>query len=197
MLFVPEGRSKYIVMGIDPGTTTLGVAILSYDLYTHQKRVEHAYTLNAAKTLHRYQSVVETSGERFARLRSHSAYIRAALIHYEPNEVISEVPYMGRFPQAFGALKECLHMLETTVAEWNAFKTLQGIDPATVKTHMGVSGKSGDKQLMFNALRSLTDIDLSLIDFNTIDEHSVDAVAVAYSRIKQLNFSSIYHGSLR
>lgn len=197
MLFVPEGFSKYIVLGIDPGTTTLGVSVLSYDLNTHLKRVECAFTLNAGKTLHRYQPIVETAGERFARLRSHSINIAKALYFYQPNEVITEVPYMGRFPNAYGALMECLHMVETTVYEWNPFVTLQGVDPATVKTHMGVSGKSGDKELMYKALLSLPDLDKTNIDFTSIDEHSVDATAVAYSRVKQLTFAETSHGYLR
>jgi Holliday junction resolvasome RuvABC endonuclease subunit len=186
MLFIPPGREKLFLVGIDPGTTTLGVSVLSYDFNSGLKRLEMAYTLNAAKCLSEYSPITETSGERYARLKSHSHYLGRLFEELQPDEILTEVPYMGIFPQAFAGLVETLGMIENTVRQYNPFMQLQKIDPATVKTHVNVSGKSKDKMDMHRAVCAIPDIDFSRVNPTGLDEHSIDAIAVAYARLRLL-----------
>jgi hypothetical protein len=99
MLFIPEQDTQYRLLAIDPGTTTLGVSLVTIDLVTGLKRVVLSYTLNAAKSLYRYQTEVETQGERHARLSSHYSALVRIMNEWQVHGVVSESPYLGRFPQ--------------------------------------------------------------------------------------------------
>lgn len=186
MLFIPEGPTKYHVCGIDPGTTSLGLSVISYDIRTTLKRVELSITLNAAKSMGKYSPVIETNGERFARLISHKAILVDMFSYYKPNRIVSESPYLSRFPQAFAALTECLFMIEEAVRCYDFFISLEKIDPATAKTLVGVSGKSKDKEDMRRALQALSDLDWGFVNSNVLDEHSIDSLAIAYGKLNSL-----------
>lgn len=187
MLFLPSHNTDYRILAIDPGTTTLGVALMVVDLTTGLKRIELAYTLNAAKALHRYQNAIETQGERHARLLAHYNSLVRIMQEWKVNAVVSESPYLGRFPQSYAALLECLAMIERAVADYDCYMRLETIDPASVKVAVKVGGKNGDKTLMQKAVLGLTDIAWNpMINREMLDEHSIDSIAVGYARIAQL-----------
>ncbi len=95
--------------------------------------------------------------------------------------VASESPFFNtRRPNAFAALLEVLTMIRDSVIEYNPYQPLIGIDPPTVKKAVGAPGnadKTGVLSALFGISNSLK-LDKKYID--QLDEHSVDAVAVAY-----------------
>lgn len=172
--------SQFRVIGIDPGTATLGVAVLVYDLKTQTRRIEKLMTLNGSHQLRHYEQLTDLHGERFARLNALETSLSSVFEHYRPHAIASEGPYMGRFPQAFAALVECLHVVRRAVWVYSHEHPLTVYDPATIKKSVGVSGKSGDKDRMRQAVNTLdwvSDIDQSQI--RDADEHAIDALAVA------------------
>ena len=79
-------------------------------------------------------------------------------------------------------------------ALWDVFpeKVLHGFNPIIVKSFVGVEAKGTDKTDMFRAVTKLYR-DHALFDITTLDEHSIDAVAVGniFVRVNLLNLNSL------
>lgn len=188
MLVLPDiaGEPHFRILAIDPGTTTLGIAIVDYNHVDDTYLVEHATTIPIGKLFAECVSLIETQSEKAAKLRTVQTSVLNMLMAWNPSAVVSEGPYMGSFPSAYAALVECVSNIRFAVEQFNPFYKLAVFDPASVKKSVGVSGKSGDKELVRKALARMPNLlwvsDLTL---NSLDEHSVDAIAVAiaYTRI--------------
>jgi Holliday junction resolvasome RuvABC endonuclease subunit len=177
-------------MAIDPGTNTLGVSILSLDLEYGVITVEFVTTLVAENMVRPYESIVTYHSERFTKLYALQNSLTYLMSQFQVHAVVSESPYLGRFPQAFAALTECMSMLRNAMLNFDPYMYLFTIDPATIKTNVGVSGKSGDKLLMRKAVMDLwnrQEIQISNgIILSELDEHSIDSIAAGYSRLRQM-----------
>lgn len=186
MLYIPPETSPfYRILSIDPGTDTLGIAILDVDVLNLSVYLTYATTLHGAKGARNYPHISDTFGNRQAKFHSHKLQIARILRESRPNCVISEAPFMGRFPQAFEALVECLYMLREVVAEYNPSLCLESIDPPTVKKAVGVTGKGGGKDPVKKCVLALDKlINTSGIDLTTLDEHAIDAIAVGCYKLK-------------
>ena len=179
MLVMPPQQTPFRVLGIDPGTTTLGVAVLTWDFRSQKYRVENAFTLQANDRLLGYQSITEVHGGRISRFYQQADELSCILANVRPHAVIAESPYMGRFAQSFGALTECVLNLRQIVYTYDCFMPLEQIDPTRVKKKVGVhKGKMSDKEDVRRALRERSDL-IWDVDLEALDEHSVDAVAIA------------------
>lgn len=182
MLTLADDRSPYRIVGIDPGTDTLGVSVIDVDLDTLQISVMDSMTLHGSRMISGIQRIADTYGSRFARLMA----LEEALIEYfflhKPHAIISESPYFNaRRPQAYGALVEAMGMLKRAVFAYNPTIPLFKVDPASNKANLRVSGKSGDKELMKSAVVNLAEIrNPTKIVLQLLDEHSIDSLSVAY-----------------
>lgn len=192
MLTLPAGASKTVnIVGLDPGSDTLGVGILEFDLETLQIVSTHALTLNGSRN-GRGSFVTEIHGDRYGRIASHQEGLTRIFERVNPIAIVSESPFMSRRrPMAYGALTEVVCAERAAVLAFDKWKPLVMIDPPTVKRAVGVSGKTGGpegKKLMLQALLVLAPTlhyegDVPL---NRLDEHSIDALAVAYCHYVQL-----------
>lgn len=171
---------KYIYLSIDPGTSSLGTAINGI---THDNKwvILDAHTTNINLVVrHRYPyELVDTHSERYFKVKACGEVIYKIASAWGVNGVVSESPYMGRFPQAFAALTECMLSMRNAAYDFNPNRAMFTIDPSTIKKAVGVSGKSGDKNLMRNAVNGLV-IDMG-INTDILDEHAIDAIAVGYT----------------
>lgn len=185
MLFQPDNPTQYRIVGIDPGTNTLGVAAVDVDLVTKEIVLLDARTFDANSLLYAYGNTVQWHGERVARLLAHEDTLYGYFRYLGPHSIISESPYMGRFPQAFAALTECLTAIRRAVMRYDTFKPLLLVDPPTAKLAVGVKGKGSTKDDVKNGVLSLRDLlNPDNIDIRNLDEHSIDAIAVAISRAR-------------
>jgi len=187
-LSIPDASTQYRIMAIDPGTNTLGVSILSLCLESSRITVEHVSTLVAENMVNPYTGIQEYYGERFTKLYALQNALTYLMHQFDIHAVVSESPYLGRFPQAFAALTECMCTLRNAMLSYNPYMTLDTIDPATIKSNIGVSGKSGDKTLMRDAVINLFQRNeiyvVSDINIYTLDEHSLDSLAAGYSKLR-------------
>lgn len=179
-------NNEITVIGFDPGINNLGVGILKYNIQTKMFKVEHVFTLSGEKLIRGNDHIVDILGARCAKLELLKRSIVKVLIRYQPAAVASEAPYLGRFPQAFAALTECVYMERLAVYEYSSQMYLATMDPPTIKNAVGVGGKSGDKNEMTQALIKCKWIDFNGYDPLQLDEHSIDAIAVAYTNILRL-----------
>lgn len=194
MLQMPLGASEYAsVIGLDPGSDTLGVGILTFNVQTLEIVSTQAITLNGTRN-GRGSFTTEVHGDRQGRIESHKRELTRMFCHVKPIAVASESPFMSRRrPMAFGALTEVVCAIREALMAYDLWKPLEMIDPPTVKRAVGVSGKTGGpegKKLMAQALCNPAMAQALHYDgdvpMNQLDEHSIDALAVAYCYYLQL-----------
>lgn len=181
MLICPPSDPIFRVMALDPGTDTLGIAILDVNMNLGTVNVISAITHSGAKLGRRYTTITESHGERASRIYAHEQNIYHQLTWWRPHAIISESPYMGRFPQAFAALVECMGAIQRAVMRYNPAMILETVDPTTAKKCVGVTHRKSTKDDVRVGVMSMSNIifpDKSIID--NLDEHSTDAIAVGY-----------------
>lgn len=197
MLLKPLDSRPYRIVGIDPASKLMGVSVIDLHLDTRQAVLLHAQTFNAEHLIRNYQPVISVHGERTARLMAIEDTLHGFFHYWEPHCIISESPYMGRFPQAFATLTECVTAIRRATYRYDPYLPLRMVDPMTAKAAVGVSTKGRAKVGKGKHRKTdLTKDDVKVglllqplhnpngIDIQQLDEHSVDATAVAYSRVQ-------------
>lgn len=187
MLFIPDHDPTYRIISIDPGTNTMGVAQLDVDLVLGDVIVNEAVTFNGDRLSLSYPEVLDIHGGRIAKLLAHEENLLELFYLVQPHCVICESPFLGRFPQAFEALIECLTAIRRALFQYDRSLPLETVDPPTVKKAVGVVNKGSTKDDVNQAIRSLKGLSYnSGVDPALLDEHSTDAVAVGYYKYSQL-----------
>lgn len=185
MLYIPEGPGIYRILGIDPGTNTLGIAIIDLDLATKEASLIMATTLQGAKDSKNFPNISDVHGDRKAKLFAHQNNIRYILERYRPNSIISESPYMGKFTNAFEALVECLTAIRDEIYIYDHSIGLETVDPPTAKKAVGAPGRGGDKGVVRNAVLKLQGLkNKTGSSLDMLDEHAIDAIAVACYKLQ-------------
>ena len=178
------------IVGIDPGSTTLGFSILEYDLHSFEIVRTYARTFNAGK-MKLSELDIANHSERYARIYELMDTLYDAFVEMEPTFVISESPFMAmRRPQAYGALVEVVFAIRSALRKYDPTMNLDLIDPPRAKNAVGASGNA-KKEQVHAALKKLLpnlhfDETRSSESFDKLDEHSVDGLAIAYSRWRKL-----------
>lgn len=163
-----------------------GVSTLSFDVLTLKVVSIKAMTINAGK-LAKDPLMAAVMGDRFRRISLIGEVLTDLLEELEPLGISCESPFFnpGR-PNAFAPLVEVLTEVKKSVSSHSRLKPLYLIDPPTVKKAVGAEGRGvGGKEAMKDAFRKLTEL-TPLFDppLESLDEHAVDASAVAYCLYK-------------
>jgi len=192
MLNMPANASGIAsILGIDPGSDTLGVAWIQFDVQTGKIVSTQAKTLHGAKAA-RGNWTTWVHGDRWGRIESHHDTLVQTFRECQPLEIACEAPFINRRqPQAGLALTGVVAIIRHAVMEYDIWKRLYMIDPPTVKMAVGVNGNKGGpegKRLMQIAVLGLAgELHYSgETPMEMLDEHSIDAIAVAYCRYKNL-----------
>lgn len=181
MFHLTDDPTPYRFVGIDPGTDTLGAAVLDVDVFTGAFSLMDARTFHGSRMLKHLRETERTYGGRFARLHGLEVALAEYFAEAQPHAIISESPYLGQRATPYAALTECLSSIRRAVRTYNDRLPLREVDPARAKARIGVSGKSGDKSLMHAAVMGLRDLrNPTGIDLTQLDEHSIDSIAIAY-----------------
>lgn len=176
------------IVGIDPGSETLGLSVIEIDIDTLQIVKSSACTFVGSKMFDDSSWLATSHSNRVARIAAHKQNLVYQLRKIDPICIACESPfYNPRRPNAYGVLVEVLTMIRDAVIEYDVWKTLYLIDPPTVKKSVGAAGNA-DKIKMLEAVINLKSLNLNC-DPSSLDEHSIDALAVAYCRYRQLTNS--------
>lgn len=171
-------------MAIDPGTNAIRVSIMDVDLINFDIKVLMSTTFHPDKSLRYMSGYLSHHGELDAKLQVIEDLLIDVMLDYNVDDVVSESPYMGRHAAAFKALTQCLQATRYALLRYDYTLHLHLIDPATVKQNVGVSGKSGDKNLVKQAVLRLPLVVVETVDLMSLDEHSIDSIAVGYGFLK-------------
>lgn len=178
------------IIGIDPGSTTLGFSVLEYDARTYEIIRTYAFTFNAGK-MKLSELDIENHSERYARIYELMDALYDKFVELRPTFVICESPFMAmRRPQAYGALVEVVFAIRSALRRYDPTMHLDLIDPPSAKNAVGAAGNAKKEQVQAALKKMLPklhfDVTLSEAPFDELDEHSVDGTAIAYSRWKKL-----------
>lgn len=188
MLQYPSDPTPYRLVGVDPGSDTLGAAVLDLDLGTDRITLMEARTFSGEQLSRAFRHVEEVHGGRAARLMAHEENLYQYFCYAQPHSVASEGPFLARFPQAFATLTLCVENVRRSLYRYYPFMPLVIIDPPTVKLSVGVKGKGKTKEDVKIGLKRIIREGRILnphgIDINALDEHSVDAIVVAYTQAR-------------
>jgi Holliday junction resolvasome RuvABC endonuclease subunit len=188
MLRVPDGYSDtFTIIALDPASDSLGCAIITVDIVSLEIVSTEATTFRGSKLARNYEWVVELFGERVGRITAHEKNLLRIFKDTNPFDIVSEAPFMGRFPAAYGALVEVICAIRRAVVAYDPWKKLNMIDPPTVKLAVGAEVRGG-KDSVRNAILRMAD-QLKFkgdVPLDKLDEHSIDAIAVGFCRLQQL-----------
>ena len=188
MLTMPQGSSDTVsIVGIDPGTQNLGVAVLLINIVSFKIVYSEAWTIVGSRLAGKDSWAEELHGARFSRIAALEQNLLNIFRHFRPLEIACESPfYSQRHPQAFGALTEVICGVRNAVINYDQWKYLHLIDPPSVKQAVGAKGNA-QKEIIKEKILQLTELCYSgNIPIQFLDEHSIDALAVGYSCYKTL-----------
>lgn len=177
------------VIGIDPGTQSLGLCCISFDVDTLAITRVHAETFIGDK-LNPDECLSQIHSDRFARIEAHKNNLVKQFNIYNPNWIICESPFFNtKRPQAFSALVEIVNAIRYAVVEYDNITRLELIDPPSVKKAVGAAGNA-KKDGVMAAILNIDELCLnSTRPMAMMDEHSIDASAVCYYKFNEIRKS--------
>jgi Holliday junction resolvasome RuvABC endonuclease subunit len=185
MFTLPESNEPLRVLSIDPGSYNTGIAHWHWDIGTTSFHMVDSYTLKFPDSDKRYCKIREMGTDRIARLYHLDDSLGDILEEFRPHMVICESNYKGRFADAYATLVECVAVIRNVLYRYDPTMPLLMVDPMSAKKAAGVVGKFKDKMDVTRALKKRTDIVWG-VDIDSLDEHSVDAVAIGYHLMQLL-----------
>lgn len=178
--------NTFDILGMDPGSNKFGFSLLEVNIDNLDLVSSVAWTIDANDLAKNFQTVLETHGDRMARIHGLQNYIYKILNIYNPLYVASEAPFINnRFPAAGIALTEVLSTIRQALIEYDPEKELYLIPPSNVKN--AVKAKGGDDKDIIK--QKVCALDLKYkgdVNIENLDEHSIDALAVGYAKLLDL-----------
>lgn len=193
MISIPTNSSNiFPIIGLDPGSNSFGIALLYVDIYTMKIISSNAWTIFGERLAGKNNWIEEIHGGRTNRIMAIEDNLLAVFKYYNPFLIASESPFINNaFPQAGIALTEVMSSIRRAVMRYDPWKELYLISPSEMKQAVGASSSKIDKSKLKDKVKdkivSLTDLNYSgFVPITELDEHSIDALGVAYARFKTL-----------
>lgn len=187
-----EGPSTFCMLGIDPGSRTIGFCALFVGIHDCLIKGYNAFTVHADKRPggRPWDEGIELMhGDRFERMREIHFQTSQILHHFQPLYVSSEAPFFSRLhPNAYEVLVEAVTNVQQAVFEWSPTKPLVKIETTVAKKAIAPLSepfktiskgiKDTKEKVRYNA--SVCP-ELGFLNLNLLDEHSLDAAVVVYT----------------
>ncbi|MNO14076.1 Crossover junction endodeoxyribonuclease RuvC [compost metagenome] len=170
----------YRIMGIDNGSSQLGMVIADLDLRSGQYTVLHADTFVAEKMLGEHTGLVTTHGARWARQNTLRDAVARELRFFNPHAVAVETPFfMPRRVQSFETLTEMMIFIRQAVEDYNPGSDIYRVTPGEAKRAVQSANFTMKKVVIKDCVRSLSNITYKEgIRKDALTEHEYDAIAV-------------------
>ena len=177
----PNTRSWEInLMAIDPGSSNLGIAIYRIGLATGEILDSHAFTLQAKDSNYYSKDYSNRYNDKFARLQALESELFSVFDYYRPTIVVCESPFFNSFtPNAYAILSELVNLIQHTLLQFNNHIPFYKVDPPTAKKAVGAKGnaKKEDMVIAIDKIKHTLKLTTAI---ETLDEHSIDALAIGY-----------------
>lgn len=189
MRFYPP---DFNIMAIDPGAN-MGITIATISMTDQIMWVVDSFTLVIDDCIGLSYSA---RNDTYTKRQQVQAYLERRLTQlmnrYDVEHVIYEAAYNRRSLVAYDSLVFYGNTISNICHHYDFDVSYESVAPSRVKTNIGVTGNSGDKGAVRQAVRRHPHIQLPpelLLD--DLTEHAVDSIAIAYVAytqcIKELN----------
>lgn len=184
MPLVPATRqdNRFVVVGIDPGTNSVGFSRIEIDCFSWEIKEIWATTLHVDK-LQRYDGfVLGPHAERTGKLLKLRQSMTLMLNWARPHHVCCESPFYNRLrPGAYGPLVEAIFALKMASFDHDPLIPFTTLEPSTIKKAMGAGAIARKEKVKEAVMENMTVIKTAIVDVDQLDEHAIDAIAVGYS----------------
>ena len=186
MILIPSDASdRAKIIGIDPGSEKLGVAYIEFSCTDFSIYKCGALTLIGSK-LPRGDFDIMLHSDRFSRINALKEELYRILVEERPLVVSSEAPFINvRRPAAYGALVEVVSHVRQAVREYSGWNKLLLVSPSSTKQAVGAPGNADKDKVKSCILKIPELVNYCESNIENLDEHSLDALAVAYHTLTQ------------
>lgn len=183
------------ILGVDNGTTHIGICVMEYNLEYQVATVIDLITLSPKERAYsRYPHLVYSRGNNHTR-RIWLRYKFAELLReLDPEVVAIETPFIGgrATMSSFAPLTLSLQGLIDEVHEYADEEDIsiyvEEVSPREAKTAVTLPSDeyNDDKAVLKDNILKHPRIDCSRFDLDTISLDAIDAIAVAYTAVTRL-----------
>jgi Holliday junction resolvasome RuvABC endonuclease subunit len=187
MLVIPEASPLVATLvGHDPGSDTFGVGIMQINILSLDIVQSEAFTLKGAK-LGKGTWETEMQGEMIGRIWGIEQELYEIYRRYEPWLIGSEVPFIGRFPQAGIVLTRVMSSIHHAIRRYDPWKVLHKYEPGVVKNAVGADGRVKKDPVREGILKLKPVLHYcGETPLEALDEHSIDSLAVCMAMLLEL-----------
>lgn len=175
------------IIALDPGTNNLGLTVMSINILSMCVVETTTFTVTVKNNL-LLPDDEDNYGLRQAKLNYLVSVVIDAVIKYDAITLVSEGPFYNmRRPGAFAPLVELLQQIKVELYKIRPLVKFVVYEPSTVKQGVGAKGnadKDNVKIALRNVVEKLKFISLDALD--SMDEHSVDSIAVAITHYNNI-----------
>lgn len=184
-LIIPDSYRFYRIIGIDPGSMHTGFSVFEIDTVMRRIHSIEAFTLHLEQLVNRTGLDDEYFGDRLIRLMKLKYGVCDFVSRIRPWAVACESPfYNRRRPMAYGVLLETLSYIHAAVMEVDTRIFFKTIEPLIVKQSVGAGIQKGKIDMRYCVENNIEIMQVLNSDIDLLDEHSIDAIGVGYSFIK-------------
>lgn len=186
-----DKTTQACIIGIDPGSRTLGVCLLYFDVVT-MEIVNIVPTTYISDNLPTEPMLSILHSDRVSRVKAHEDNLLQIFLDNNPIAISTEAPfYNPRRPGAYGVLVEVICAIRNAVIRFSDTMPLYQVDPSSVKKAIGAKGNA-DKDGVRDYINQIPEIIGKLsVPLDKLDEHSIDATAVAYHQLQAYRNNSL------
>lgn len=192
MLRMPENApSTASLGGIDPGSTTLGLGFLRFDVVTLEWIEVRAKTLRLDKYLRRGNYwEQEAYGETATRIRMVGPHLFSEFMEQRPIGLACEHPFFNPSrPNAFKPLLSVMGEVERAAYQFDRFHPLRYFSPSEIKNGVGAKGGASKTPVRDAVLKMYADGALPYVGeegIEELDDNAIDSIAVCITLFKAL-----------
>lgn len=170
------------ICGIDPGTNHLGFAKLGIEVATGEIVSVWAATVRVDKLPMLPAFIEGAHTERMEKLLKIKESVKQSLAYWKPRHLSCESPFYNRLrPSAYGPLVESVMAVKLAAYEHSAGMRFDTLEPSVIKKAIGAGGGAGKEPVKQAVLKNEALQAGAEVELESLDEHAIDAIAVAYS----------------
>ena len=179
-------KDTVCILGIDPSSTMVGYCLM-YVCPNGVIDYTVAWSVNLQRTDFYSFENAQSIGDKVERINALYRYMSDTLKTYQPDFVVSEQPFTNaKYPDAGLALAEVFSSIKIALGHYSPCKQLHVLPPKSAKKQLGDANADKDK-MRYLVGNIVNQINLSRdTGFERLDEHAIDAIAMAYTRYKSM-----------
>ncbi|QMP24004.1 holliday junction resolvase [Proteus phage 10] len=174
------------IVAVDPGTETVGVSLLELCPVTLTKTLIESYTIHASALAYHWDGIMPEGYNREYRLQGIFSHLWHYFNNTHPTVVVFEDNYLRHSPKSYKALIESVCAIKQAVWHYNPATPFYAVTPMQAKACVNATKKASDKELVRKGLKAYTGLVTTPGYIDSLDEHSVDSVAIGLYACEQI-----------